>query len=35
MMLQNGKAEIFSKSINMDSDAQFQSLKKLAKLRGV
>ena len=35
MRLQNGKAEIFSRSINMDNDAQYQSLKKLAKLRGV
>lgn len=35
MKLQDGKAEIFSKAINMDRDAQLESLKKLAKLKGV
>jgi glyoxylase-like metal-dependent hydrolase (beta-lactamase superfamily II) len=35
MRLQTGKAGIFSKSINMDSDTQLQSLKKLANLTGV
>jgi hydroxyacylglutathione hydrolase len=35
MRLQDGKADIFGRAINMDSAAQFQSLRKLAKLRGV
>jgi hydroxyacylglutathione hydrolase len=35
MRLTEGKAEIFSKTINMDSAMQLQSLKKLAKLEGV
>jgi glyoxylase-like metal-dependent hydrolase (beta-lactamase superfamily II) len=35
MRLQKGKAGIFSKSINMDSETQLQSLKRLARLQGV
>jgi hydroxyacylglutathione hydrolase len=35
MRLREGKADIFSKAINMDSDTQHQSLKKLARLNGV
>jgi hydroxyacylglutathione hydrolase len=34
MRLQDGKADIFGKAINMDSDTQRQSLKKLARLKG-
>ncbi len=35
MRLRDGKADIFSKTINMDSDIQRYSLKKLARLHGV
>jgi glyoxylase-like metal-dependent hydrolase (beta-lactamase superfamily II) len=35
MSLRSGKADIFSKTINMDSDTQRESLKKLARLKGV
>jgi len=35
MRLQDGRADIFSKAINMDSDTQRQTLKKLATLKGV
>jgi hydroxyacylglutathione hydrolase len=35
MRLTNGKADIFSKTINMDTDTQRYSLKKLARLAGV
>ncbi len=35
MRLRNGKADIFSKAINMDSATQLRSLKKLAGLKGV
>jgi hydroxyacylglutathione hydrolase len=35
MRLKEGKADIFSKTINMDSDIQGYSLKKLARLQGV
>jgi hydroxyacylglutathione hydrolase len=35
MRLTDGKVEIFSKAINMDSDTQLVSLKKLAQLKGV
>ncbi len=35
MRLRDGKADIFSKTINMDSETQLQSLRKLARLKGV
>jgi hydroxyacylglutathione hydrolase len=35
MRLRDGKADIFSKALNMDSDVQRESLKKLSKLKGV
>lgn len=35
MSLKTGKAELFSKKINMDSDTQRESLKKLSNLIGV
>jgi glyoxylase-like metal-dependent hydrolase (beta-lactamase superfamily II) len=35
MSLKSGRADIFSKTINMDSDTQRESLKKLARLTGV
>jgi len=35
MSLKSGRADIFSKAINMDSDTQRESLKKLARLTGV
>jgi hydroxyacylglutathione hydrolase len=35
MSLRDGKADIFGKAINMDSDTQRKSLEKLAKLKGV
>jgi hydroxyacylglutathione hydrolase len=35
MSLKAGKADIFSRAINMDSEAQAQSLKKVARLTGV
>jgi hydroxyacylglutathione hydrolase len=35
MRLRSGKADIFSKTINMDSDTQRESLKKLARLKGI
>ena len=35
MSLKSGRAGIFSQAINMDSEAQLESLKKLSKLEGV
>ena len=35
MSLKSGRADIFSRTINMDNDAQRESLKKLARLTGV